>query len=47
MEGIYEEISSLNFKSVNFPVSFIIIFVNEMAAVGVHALNILLSVYRV
>ena len=47
MKGTDEEISSLNFKSINSPVLFIIIFVNEMAAVGAHALIIFLLVRHI
>jgi len=39
VEGTDEEISSLYFKSLNSPVLCIMIFVNEMAAVGAHAVH--------
>jgi len=39
VEGTDEEISSLCFKSISSPLLLIMIFVNEMAAVGAHAVH--------
>jgi hypothetical protein len=39
VEGTDEEISSLYCKSINSPFWYIMIFVNEMAVVGTHAVH--------